>query len=297
MVDTKPEGSRSKTISIIGSGFTGRAVGYGLEKLDHKVIFYDICLKDMPNFNSNLDQVINDSEISFICVPTPSLHDGNIELSPIKNSLTAIGNILKNKDPYHLIVIKSTVVPLTTEDILIPILEKTSGKKAGAGFGVANNPEFMTEATRTWSNDPSFVRDFFNGDRIIIGEYDKRSGDIVKEIYKSLGAPIWRVGLKTAEMIKYTANCMLATKISFWNEIYLICNEIGIDSNIVAPAVACDPRIGKYGTVHGKAFGGKCLPKDLKAFIKMSRQFYDPIVLEAVDRTNEVMKNLYGRRD
>jgi UDPglucose 6-dehydrogenase len=133
---------------------------------------------------------------------------------------------------------------------------------------------------------------------VVIGELDKKSGDILEELYKPLGVPIVRTDLKTAEMIKYACNCALASRISYWNEIYYICQKLRIDSNLVARVAAMDPRIGKYGTVHGKAFGGKCLPKDLKAFVSFAReQGYKPKLLEAVDEINERIKAEKGIRE
>ena len=290
-------GTRREIVSIIGSGFTGTAVGKGFEHLGYKVIFYDIQEKDLPNFTQDMDQAIQNSNVSFICVPTLTLTNGEIDLSHLKSSVTAIGKSLRYKNEYHLVVVKSTILPTTTEVIVIPQLEKASGKKAGADFGICTNPEFMTEVSSTWHNDEVFARTFFTEDRIVIGEHNQKAGDLLEEIYKPLNTPVWRVDLKTAEMIKYAANCMLATKISYWNEIFLICNNMGIDSQTVAAAVASDPRIGKYGTVHGKAFGGRCLPKDLKAFISMVRHYHRPILLEAVATINEMMRQNYGVRE
>jgi UDPglucose 6-dehydrogenase len=160
------------------------------------------------------------------------------------------------------------------------------------------NPEFLTEISGSWSEaEEGTKKDFFTEDRIVIGEYNKKSGDILEELYKPLGKPIFRTDLKTAETIKYASNCMLATKISYWNKIFLICKELGIDSQGVANIVGLDPRIGKYGTVHGKAFGGKCLPKDLKAFISFAKKYRNVRLLKAVDDINEEMKEKYEVRE
>ena len=290
-------GTKPEIISIIGSGFTGTAIGKGLEYLGHKIIFYDVQEKDLPNFTQDLDQAIHNSNISFICVPTPTLTNSEIDLSYLKSSVTGIGRSLRYKNEYHLVVVKSTILPTTAEIIVIPELEKNSGKKAGADFGICTNPEFMTEISHAWCNDESFARTFFTENRIVIGEHDQKAGDLLEGIYKPLNIPVWRVDLKTAEMIKYVANCMLAAKISYWNEVFLICTSMGIDSQMVAAVVACDSRIGKYGTVHGKAFGGKCLPKDLKAFISMVRHYHRPTLLEAVDTVNETMRQTFGVRE
>ena len=298
-------------ISIIGSGFVGERVGRGLISLGHDVIFYDIADKEgLPNFTKDINYAVENSDVSFICVPTPTVNE-KIDLSYIKEAAKSIGIGLASREKYHVVVIKSTVVPTTTENVIIPILEKYSGKKAGGlpkavsvkalqskgFFGVCMNPEFLTEIESSWTDDRGYKKDFFTEDRIVIGEYDKRSGDALEEIYKPLNKPIFRTDLKTAEMIKYASNCMLATKISYWNEVFLICKNLGIDSQEVADIVALDSRIGKYGTVHGKAFGGKCLPKDLKAFVSFAERHHEPKLLKAVDDINEEMKKKYGVRE
>jgi UDPglucose 6-dehydrogenase len=289
-----------RVISIIGSGWVGTAIGKGLIELGNEVIFYDIADKNLPNFTftKDINHAIGNSNVSFICVPTPTRENGEIDLSYIKEAAKNIGIALSKKDEYHLVVVKSTVVSGTTEDVVIPIMEKYSGKKAGDEIGACMNPEFLTEISRSWSKaEEGTKKDFFTEDRIVIGEYDKKSGDILEELYKPLNKPIFRVDLRTAELIKYASNCMLAAKISYWNEIFLICKELGIDSQEVANTVGLDPRIGKYGTVHGKAFGGKCLPKDLKAFISFAKKYRNVRLLKAVDDINEEIKEKYGVRE
>jgi len=287
-----------KKISIIGSGVVGTIIGNGFRELGHEVIFHDIVDKKLPNFTKDITHAANNSEISFICVPTPT-ENGKIDLSYVKNAVEGLAHVIKKKRDYHLVVIKSTVVPMTTENVIIPLLEKVSGKKCGDDFGVCVNPEFLTEIHKTWTDDPSFARGFFTEDRIVIGEFDKKSGDILEELYKPLDKPIFRVDLKTAEFIKYVANCALPTKISYWNEIFLISKDLGIDSQKVAYIVGLDPRIGKYGTIHGKAFGGKCFPKDLEAFISFIKENcrHDPILLKAVQDINKHMAKKYGIRE
>jgi len=292
-------GENNMKISIIGSGFVGMAVGKGLIELGNGVVFFDVVDKDMPNYNftKDMDYAIQNSDISFICVPTPTNEEGGIDLNCINEATKSIGKALKKKDSYHLVVVKSTVVTYTTEDVVIPPLEYFSDKKAGDGFGVCMNPEFLTEISETWSKDRSTKRNFLTEDRIVIGEYDKKSGDALEKLYKPLDKLIVRTDLKTAEMMKYASNCMLATKISYWNEIFLICEGLGINSQIIAGVLGLDPRIGRYGTVHGKAFGGKCLPKDLKAFIAFAERWHKSKLLKAVDAVNEEMKGEYGVRE
>jgi UDPglucose 6-dehydrogenase len=285
----------AKRISIIGSGWVGTAIGKGFTEMGYEVIFYDVVDKDLPKFTKDINYAIANSDVSFISVPTPTARDG-IDLSYVKEATKNIGVALANKDGYHLVVVKSTVVPTTTEKVVIPLLENYSGKKVG-DFGVCTNPEFLTEISGSWSKDEGTKKDFFTEDRIVIGECDKKSGDVLEELYEPLNKPIFRTDLRTAETIKYASNCMLATKISYWNEIFLICKELGMDSQIIADVVGLDPRIGKYGTVHGKAFGGKCLPKDLKAFVSFAAEYQNAKLLKAVDDINEEIKKKYGVRE
>ena len=282
-------------ISIIGAGWVGTAVGRGFIEIGHEVIFHDIVDKDLPNFTKDIGYAVKNTDVSFICVPTPTDERG-IDLSYVEEVSKNIGRVLSEKGDYHVVAVKSTVVPGTTENVVIPIIEKFSGKKAGE-FGVCMNPEFLTEIEHSWTDNESYKKDFFTEDRIVIGEYDSKSGDMLEDIYKPLKKPIFRTDLKTAEMIKYASNCMLATKISYWNEIFMICKEIGVDSQKVADIVALDPRIGRYGTIHGMAFGGKCLPKDLKAFISFAERYREVKLLKAVDEINEEMKRKYGVRE
>lgn len=282
-----------KNISILGSGVVGMAVGLGLIKLGNSVIFYDVDPKKIQQLResylaatSQIERAISESEISFVCVPTP-LKNKKIDLSYIRSIVTNLAECLKNKRKYHLIVVKSTVLPNTTERIVVPLLEKVSKKRVGNDIGVCMNPEFLTEINHTWANSDKFTRDFFSEDRIVIGEFDRKSGDLLTNLYEPLNAPIIRTDLKTAEMIKYACNCALASRISYWNEIFYICKQANIDSNLVANVAALDARIGKYGTIHGKAFGGKCLPKDLGALIEFSQNVgYSPDLLKAIQGVN-----------
>lgn len=292
------------SISILGSGIVGMAVGVGLSKLGNYVIFYDIDERKVQLLSSSalvatsqIEKAISASEISFICVPTP-LINGEMDLSYVKSIVKGLASCLRNKNQYHLVVIKSTVLPKTTEEIVIPLLEKVSKKHVGENIGVCVNPEFLTEIHHTWTESDKFSRSFFNEDRIVVGELDKRSGNLLASLYSSLGVPIIRTDLKTAEMIKFACNCVLASRISYWNEIFYICQRAGVDSNTVAHAAAMDRRIGKYGTVHGKAFGGKCLPKDLGAFIRFSETLgYEPKLLKAVQEVNAKIKADKGVRE
>jgi UDPglucose 6-dehydrogenase len=173
-----------KKISIIGSGWVGTAIGKGFTEIGYKVIFYDVVDKRLPNFTIDINHAIENSNVSFICVPTPTTPEG-IDLSYVIDASKNIGKALANKDSHHLVVVKSTVVPKTTENVVIPVLEKYSEKKAGV-FGVCMNPEFLTEIENSWTAENGYRKDFFTEDRIVIGEYDKKSGDGLEEIYEPL---------------------------------------------------------------------------------------------------------------
>jgi UDP-glucose 6-dehydrogenase/dTDP-glucose pyrophosphorylase len=291
-------------VSILGSGVVGTITGSGLEQLGNKVVFYDIraervreLLNSGLDATTDLDRAIRESDISFICVPTPTV-DQRIDLSNITFITESIAKCLKEKHSYHLVVIKSTVIPTTTEKVIIPALEKNSGRKVGPDIGVCVNPEFLTEIHGSWADNEAYARNFFSEERVVIGEFDKHSGDTLQALYKPLEVPVIRTDLMTAEMIKYACNCALASRISYWNEIYYICQKLGIDSNLVAQVAGMDRRIGKYGTVHGKAFGGKCLPKDLEAFISFVEGLnYEPKLLRAIREINERIKADRGVRE
>lgn len=294
---------KETSISILGSGMVGVTVGKGFLKLGNKVIFYDVDREKVNELSSfgltatdKIETAILDSKISFICVPTPTVR-GRIDLCSIKSVAEELAKSLEKKN-YHLVVVKSTVLPTTTENVVIPILKKNSGRKIGEHIGVCSNPEFSTEIHHSWTDDKHFSRGFFNEPFVVIGEFDKKSGDILHDIYQSLKVPIIRTDLRTAEMIKYAFNCALACRVSYWNEIFYVCQKLGVDSRVVASTAAMDERIGKYGTVHGKAFGGKCLPKDLRAFINFSQELnYEPKLLKAVEEINVKIGAEFGIRE
>jgi UDPglucose 6-dehydrogenase len=293
-------------VSIIGSGYVGLCTGIGLAIKRNKVICVDIDKTKVENINNgippiyengleeNLKKVlkrgafsattdisyaVNNSEITFIAVGTPSREDGSIDLNYVKTSSEQIGSVLKNKKTYHVVVMKSTVVPGTIEDIVIPALER-SGKRCGKDFGVCMNPEFLREGFA--------LEDFLNPDRIVIGEYDKKSGNVLEKLYKNFNTPIVRCNLKTAEMIKYASNAFLATKISFINEIGNLCKKLGIDAYDVAKAMGYDKRIAPYFLNAGVGFGGSCFPKDVSAIIaKANEMKVDAKILKSVMDVNK----------
>jgi UDPglucose 6-dehydrogenase len=292
-------------ISIIGTGYVGTVSAACFAELGHEVICVDVDRSKIDRINagippiyeeglqellkkhagkrlsatSDYDFAVMNSDVSFICVGTPSDSDGNIDLGIIKAASASLGDSLRAKKGYHVIVVKSTVVPETTEKIVLPIIERHSGKHEG-DFGIVMNPEFLREGKA--------VHDFMHPDKIVVGSLDKKSGDIVASLYNGLDCEVTRTNPRTAEMIKYANNSFLATKISFANEVGNICKELGIDTYEVMSAVGKDFRIGKYFLNAGAGFGGSCFPKDVKALIGKAKEIgYEPILLKSVITVNE----------
>ncbi|MCX6718076.1 MAG: UDP-glucose/GDP-mannose dehydrogenase family protein [Candidatus Staskawiczbacteria bacterium] len=306
-------------ISIIGAGYVGLVTGVGLASVGHEVFCVDVNEEKVKKINSgispiyekDLDKLLKkasskklisatsdlksavlNSDITFITVPTPSQNDGGIDLSFIKKISHQIGIALLQKNKYHLIVVKSTVVPETTQDIVIPLIEKYSKKNVGQ-FGVCMNPEFLREG--------GAVYDFMNPDRIVIGQLDKKSGDKLAEVYKNFKTDILRTSLNNAEMIKYTNNALLATLISFSNEIANICQQTpGTDAFEVLKGVHLDKRFNPILNNKrvnpnfltylwpGCGFGGSCFPKDVKALAAFAKKKnYNPLILSAVLDVNK----------
>jgi GDP-mannose 6-dehydrogenase len=205
------------------------------------------------------DVAISETELSLVCVGTPSQVNGNLDLTYIRRVCELIGEALKNKPARHTVVIRSTILPGTMHQMVIPLLEEHSGKKAGVDFGVCNNPEFLREG--------SAVKDFNAPPKTVIGELDQESGDILAGLYADLKAPLIRTNIKTAEMVKYVDNCWHALKIGFANEIGNLCKSLSIDSHEVMDIFCQDKKLN-ISTAYlkpGFAFGGSCLPKDLRA--------------------------------
>jgi len=207
----------------------------------------------------NQDEAISKTELSFVCVGTPSQPNGNLDLKFIRRICEQIGRALKDKTTRHTVVIRSTILPGTMHQIVIPILEEYSGRKAGVDFGVCNNPEFLREG--------SAVKDFNSPPKTVIGELDRTDGDVLAALYAKLSAPLIRTNLETAEMIKYIDNCWHALKIGFANEIGNLCKSLSIDAHEAMNIFCQDKKlnISPAYLLPGFAFGGSCLPKDLRA--------------------------------
>jgi GDP-mannose 6-dehydrogenase len=204
-------------------------------------------------------QAIRETELSFVCVGTPSQANGNLDLRYIRRVCEQIGRGLRDKAARHTVAIRSTILPGTMRSIVIPILEEFSRKRAGADFGVCHNPEFLREG--------SSVKDFNSPPKTVIGELDQAGGDVLVELYRRIDAPLIRTNLETAEMVKYVDNCWHALKIGFANEIGNLCKSFAIDSHEVMNIFCQDKKlnISSAYLLPGFAFGGSCLPKDLRA--------------------------------
>jgi len=227
------------------------------------------------------EEAIQESEISLVCVGTPSNENGSLDLRYIKRVCQEIGAALKHKNAYHVVVIRSTVLPGTVEETLIPILEQESGLRAGADFGVCMNPEFLREG--------SAIRDYYQPSFVVIGEIDQRSGNPLEEIYAPVDAPLFRTQIRNAEMVKYACNAFHALKVVFANEIGSICKRDGIDGQEVMEIFVQDRRLN-ISPVYlrpGYAFGGSCLPKDVRALIYRAKEVdAETAVLNAIMPSN-----------
>jgi len=226
------------------------------------------------------------SEISIICVGTPSTDNGHLNLGAIFNVAKDIGTALKKKDSFHVIVIRSTVLPGTNEKVA-QIIENASGKKIDSSFAVVSNPEFLREGTA--------VNDYFNPAHTIVGSKNDKAIELVKEMYKGIKAPFITTDVVIAELIKYVNNAFHAYKIVFANEIGNICKKLNIDSHKLMSIFCQDTKlnISPYYLKPGFCYGGSCLPKDLKALKTIAHDNYlDCPSLESIEKSNELHKKV-----
>ena len=277
-------------INIFGLGYVGCVSAACLARNNHNVTGIDIdpvkvkIINDgkSPIVEEGLDELIQktvstgylkasqkdipDADISIICVGTPSNENGSLDLKFIKQVAEDIGNYLKDLNHYHVIVNRSTILPGSIEKIVIPILEEKSSKKLGEDFGVCMNPEFMREGTS--------IYDYYNPPFTLIGSNDEKSGKLVAQLYENVEAPLYFTDIKTAEMVKYASNTFHALKVTFANEIGNICKRLNIDSHSVMEIFSKDTKlnISNYYLKPGFAFGGSCLPKDLRAITYKARE-------------------------
>jgi GDP-mannose 6-dehydrogenase len=215
---------------------------------------------------SDATPAVLNSEITIVCVGTPSGAGGSLSTQYLESASEEIGLALATKDSWHVVVYRSTMIPGTVEGILIPILERASGKKVGVDFGVCLNPEFLRESTS--------VKDFLDPPKTVVGESDERSGALVMDLYEGLPGPRFRVPIAVAEMAKYVDNSFHAVKVTFGNEIGAICGAIGLDSHSVIDIFLADTKLNISPAYlrPGFAFGGSCLPKDVRALTYTARR-------------------------
>jgi GDP-mannose 6-dehydrogenase len=232
---------------------------------------------------------VRDSDISLVCVGTPSRSNGSIDLHYVKRVCEDIGAALKTKASRHTVVIRSTVLPGTTAELVIPTLEKASGKRVGIDFGVCMNPEFLREGTS--------IRDFYEPPYTLIGANDAASGEAVSAIYAGISAPLHVTSTGVAEMIKYACNCFHGLKVGFGNEIGSICKAFGIDSHEVMRLFCLDGKLNLSPAYlrPGFAFGGSCLPKDLRAITHHARSadVATPILSAALESNQRQIERAY----
>jgi GDP-mannose 6-dehydrogenase len=208
---------------------------------------------------TNSAKAVLETEISFLCVGTPSLRNGKLDLGHIGPVCQEIGEAIKKKETFHLVVLRSTVLPGTAESIVVPALEKASGKRLGRDFGVCVNPEFMREGTA--------VADFLQPSITIIGAAEAAHSDMLRELYDWVPGRVFQTSFRSAEMVKYVCNAWHAVKVSFANEVGTLAKELGVDAEAVVEIFAADTKLNISTTYlkPGFAFGGSCLPKDLRA--------------------------------
>ena len=297
-------------IAVFGLGYVGCVSGACIAKLGHQVIGVDsnglkvdmVNRGQSPIIEEGLQKIIEsvvkegkfraisdwktavaDSEIALVCVGTPSRENGSINLKYVKRVSEHIGAALRDKKDYFVVGIRSTVMPGTVDGTVIPILEKHSGKTVGKDFGVCMMPEFLREG--------SSVHDFYNPPKNVIGEYDTRSGDVFVELLRLVEAPLVRTQIRTAEMVKYADNSFHALKITFANEIGNICKALAIDSHKVMDIFCMDDKLNlsSYYLKPGFAFGGSCLPKDLRAITYEAKMLdIETPVLSSVLNSNKI---------
>jgi GDP-mannose 6-dehydrogenase len=275
-----------KTLSVFGLGYVGSVSAACLAHQGHNVVGVDVnpakaeslesgrspivekglgdlvaCARKHGRLRATTDttSAVLGSQVSLICVGTPSQENGKLDLSHIKNVCCEIGKALRQKDQFHWVVLRSTVLPGTTEQIVIPILEQVSGKRAGTSFAVCYNPEFIREGTA--------VADFFEPPFTVLGASDQVHLAALRDVYAGVTGPVFESSLAGAEMVKYSCNAFHALKVGFANELGTLCKTLGIDTQSVSEIFLSDTRLN-ISTAYlspGYAFGGSCLPKDLRA--------------------------------
>jgi len=283
----------SLAISVFGLGYVGSVTMACFAEMGHRVIGVDVNPSKVDMLGSGRSPVvearvgemissahsagrlqatvdareaIRDSGITFVCVGTPSLRSGQLDLRHLEKVANEIGAALKEESSYHVIVVRSTVLPGTTESLVIPALERASGRKAGSDFAVCYNPEFMREG--------SAVADFLQPPYTILGARDAGELAQVRDLYKGIPGKVFETSISVAEMVKYVCNAYHAVKVGFANEIGTLCKQMGVDTHRVTQIFTSDTKlnISPAYLTPGFAFGGSCLPKDLRALAYRAKQ-------------------------
>lgn len=297
-------------ISIFGMGYVGAVSAGCLAQDGHEVVGVDpnrtkvelvnqgttpIVEKDIGEMiaaavkqgrlraTTDVAEAVKATDISLICVGTPSQLNGNLDLSYVRRVCEEIGQALRDKSGFHVVVARSTMLPGSMRQVVIPTLEAASGKKAGVDFGVCNNPEFLREGTA--------VFDYYNPPKTVIGETDVGAGDVLAKLYEGMKAPLIRTSIETAEMVKYTDNVWHALKVGFANEIGNLCKSLNIDSHQVMEIFCQDTKLNlsPYYLKPGFAFGGSCLPKDVRALTYKGKSLDVSLpILNAILPSNEL---------
>jgi GDP-mannose 6-dehydrogenase len=293
--DSSPAGSRQEltTISVIGLGYVGCVSAACFASRGHSVIGADVDPIKLELLRSGKAPVVEEriadltvdvvasgnltvtedavaavmsSDVSLVCVGTPSSPNGGLSTAFLERVSEQIGTALSKKQGWHVVVYRSTMVPGTCENVLIPILERASGKRAGIDFGVCVNPEFLREG--------SSVRDFLDPPKTVVGQSDERSGTEVLNLYEGLPGPRFQVPIAIAEMTKYVDNSFHALKVTYANEIGALCARLGLDSHAVMDIFMADTKLNISPAYlrPGFAFGGSCLPKDVRALVHTARR-------------------------
>jgi len=280
-------------LSVFGLGYVGCVSAACFAKEGHDVIGVDVnptkveivnqgecpivesgmseLIKEMANSQrlratTSTQEAIDNSDVSLVCVGTPSNANGSLDLSYVERVCQEIGSALRSKADRHTLVIRSTMLPGTIESVVVPALEAYSERRAGRDFGVCINPEFLREGTS--------LKDFYAPPFTLIGADDEQTANVVRQLYATVNAQVLVTPVKTAEMVKYVCNCFHALKISFANEVGNICKSLGIDSHEVMEVFCQDTKLNlsAYYLKPGFAFGGSCLPKDLRAINYKAKQ-------------------------
>jgi GDP-mannose 6-dehydrogenase len=299
-------------ISVFGLGYVGVVSCACLAKAGHRVVGIDISEEKVAALNDgkspiveegvddlvaaarrngsleatmDIGYAIKNSDKSLICVGTPSEPSGALNLEFVRRVSEEIGEAIRGRAKRHLIIYRSTMLPGSVEDVMIPSVEKASGTACGSGFGVAYNPEFLRESTS--------VYDFWNPPKTVVGSIEERDADAVFELYEDVAGVRLRCSIREAEMVKYVDNCFHAVKVTFGNEVGHLCRQLGIDSHRVMDMFVQDTKLNISSAYlkPGYAFGGSCLPKDLRAIVHRSKMVdLDLPLLTSVLPSNEAQK-------